>query len=693
MGGHQCRELAPNPCSDRDRSAGQVSDATATVVAREQRLIIGNGPPQRGVHSRQPLALTIGILERVHVSVETGTGSAFLPIRKPDAPEVPFRVSSLTFNDGTQVETGDADIVVIVGPNNIGKTRTLQEMEQFLRQPSVDPATLFALRDVSTSRLMSSYQVEQWFTEHRPTWPDPSNPGRKITYSLNGAYGSNSSGQLQLTTVIQSWDALRVGPSLDQFYPHLVQTLYVIHRLAGMPGAQRPEFGQNPEHPFHVLIDDDALLGSFSEAFALAFGMNIIMDGWGRDIRIRVSSDQTQEDFRSTTVNGLISDSNLANRIARIPLLDTQSDGVRSFTGILLNLLVGQFPLVLIDEPEAFLHPPQARLLGQHLAEWHGHGQVFVATHSLDVLLGLIERKPEKVLIIRLTRGPNGVSPHVLPSARLAEISNDSLLRFSRILDGLFHQGVVVCEGDTDSQFYSLVANRHRAHPWLITSDVMFTPGGGKQRISGIAKSLTALGVPVRMVVDFDAINDSGILKALVESVGADYPADWERDRRVIDANIRGSESPLKAGRLREAINDILGDDSDKLVSRHDIGEIRKAIQPSGGWQAAKQRGKSAVPSGEAIVAADRLLGNLAGVGVHVVPSGAVESFVRAVGGKSGEWIAGVVEGNFISSATEAHNFVDFLLESMLQSSRGAQVGRHCGTSSLGTVLSALVTR
>ena len=49
-------------------------------------------------------------------------------------------------------------------------------------------------------------------------------------------------------------------------------------------------------------------------------------------------------------------------------LLDDQGDGIRSFVGISVALLALKRALFLIDEPEAFLHPPQAFRLGAAIA-------------------------------------------------------------------------------------------------------------------------------------------------------------------------------------------------------------------------------------------------------------------------------------------------------------------------------------
>lgn len=45
-------------------------------------------------------------------------------------------------------------------------------------------------------------------------------------------------------------------------------------------------------------------------------------------------------------------------------------DGVKCFVGLCLSILACPFRIVLIDEPEAFLHPPTAYSLGRNLSQW-----------------------------------------------------------------------------------------------------------------------------------------------------------------------------------------------------------------------------------------------------------------------------------------------------------------------------------
>lgn len=48
----------------------------------------------------------------------------------------------------------------------------------------------------------------------------------------------------------------------------------------------------------------------------------------------------------------------ITNKLGKI---EEQGDGFRSLVGIILGLLFSKGRIVLLDEPEAFLHPAQAR--------------------------------------------------------------------------------------------------------------------------------------------------------------------------------------------------------------------------------------------------------------------------------------------------------------------------------------------
>lgn len=148
---------------------------------------------------------------------------------------------------------------------------------------------------------------------------------------------------------------------------------------------------------------------------------------------------------------------------------------------------------MFLDEPEAFLHPPQARLLGRSLGRLTKNGrQVICATHSSAVVHGLLQDSTHNVTVVRLQRQGDVNRASVLGHDAIRDLWNDTLLRHSNVLDGLFHRGVVVSESDSDSRFFSACLEECLEREELPASDLLFTQSGGKQRLR---KVITALAL------------------------------------------------------------------------------------------------------------------------------------------------------------------------------------------------------
>lgn len=561
---------------------------------------------------------------------------------------MPFRISELHLIGGDSVTTGDADVVVFVGANNTGKSRVLVETMQTLSlEPGRAPhlASMFVLRDVAVELLLNGDEFVDWLAAHRARWVEPSDGHNR--------YRTIGAGDIFEGSARQWWNP---SGRFYQLAQHLVRALFCSDRLGYLAAPGRPSPGAHLEHPVQQLATTPHLFRQFRDAFKTAFKQEVIVDAWGPNVQLRVSAQFKQEDFASGSETGM-PPSGLVERLLAVPTIDTQSDGVRSFAGILLTLLTMQYPLVLLDEPEAFLHPPQARLLGRYLSTLPSGGQVFVATHSLDIMLGLIHGRADRVKIVRLSRLNGVTSARALPPAELNRIWTDPLLRFSRVLDGLFHEGVVICEGDSDSQFYAAVADEIQGGE-LAGPDVMFTFAGSKHRIALVATALRALGVPVTAVADFDVINDRAVLTRMVESLGGTYSAELEAKRALVDSGLRGSQARVTRSSAAELLDAALAGPDDYELTPSKVKEIRGLLEPETGWRAAKKAGAAVVPPGGASVALSELLEELARFGLFVVPSGAVESFVRAVPSTGPQWVVEVLEGGHLGTADEAKKFV-----------------------------------
>lgn len=200
------------------------------------------------------------------------------------------------------------------------------------------------------------------------------------------------------------------------------------------------------------------------------------------------------------------------------------SDGVRTYIGLHAHLLSQECKYAMIDEPEAFLHPPLARRLGANLTTLAAERgtYVFAATHSPDFLMGCLSTG-HPINIVRLGYKNGLGSARVLDPERIKEITQDPLLRSSGALSALFYEAVVVCEGASDRAFYAEINNRLIRHdptyPRRMQS-CLFIDVIGKASISRVVDGLRHMGVPVASIVDLDILKDTGVLNKILAALG-----------------------------------------------------------------------------------------------------------------------------------------------------------------------------
>ena len=77
------------------------------------------------------------------MNTEEGIGDTPEPSSTEGPPSVTFE--SLTFSDGTSIKLDPADVVVLVGPNNAGKSLALRELDDYLEGNS-DKTVLTSLK-------------------------------------------------------------------------------------------------------------------------------------------------------------------------------------------------------------------------------------------------------------------------------------------------------------------------------------------------------------------------------------------------------------------------------------------------------------------------------------------------------------------------------------------------------------------
>ena len=314
---------------------------------------------------------------------------------------------------------------------------------------------------------------------------------------------------------------------------------------------------------------------------------------------------------------------------------------MRSFAGVLLHTAVGHESILLIDEPEAFLHPPQAKLLGRMLVERKpNHRQVFVATHSGDVLRGVLDGNAGNVRVVRICRDGNVNAIKELDKDQVKSLWTDPLLRSSNILDGVFHERVVVCESDGDARFFAAVADALYDGPMADERkpDVMFTHCGGKARLPMVVRSLRALDVPVVSVADFDILNDEQPLADLVTAAGGTWELlkpQWNSVKNAIDA----LKPQLNTVDVKNDIEQIFTSTTTPVFPKDAKKRIEDILKKTSPWALAKMTGTSFIPSGTPTQEYDKLAAKLCELRIFIVEVGELERFYPAIGGHGPSWV------------------------------------------------------
>lgn len=536
-------------------------------------------------------------------------------------------VSSLTFGAARPISLMPSDVVVVVGPNNAGKSATLRGIRDKLRDPASKSPVLHAIK---IQRCGSLSELHEWISGWTKPYPQshPQNPAYvAVGQAIDKA-------QIDL-----GWQ--RTDDAVGELVRWLCHFLSADERLQISNPPQAISISkESPSHPIHYLQRDDKLELRLSSRFRDAFGQDLVVHrNAGNEVPLFVGERPVAGPGEDRVSLSFI------KRLEALSTLQSQGDGMRSFAGVLLATSVGHDTILLVDEPEAFLHPPQARLMGSILVQDRGPArQLFIATHSTDVLRGVLDSNSEDVKVIRIRREGATNAVRLLNNARIRELWSDPLLRYSNILDGLFHEGVIACEADSDCRFYSAVLDaayslqgNQRKRP-----DVMFTHCGGKARLPMVIRSLKEVDVPVCAVADFDLLSDEQPLRAIVDALGSDWNS-VEADWRIVKAAVDGKRPELNAVEIKRECDRILGGITTGILPEKARSELQTVLRRSTAWSQAKLVGTSFVPSGDASRACERLLRSLRGMGLHVVEVGELEGFVRTEDGHGPKWVNAVL--------------------------------------------------
>lgn len=526
-------------------------------------------------------------------------------------------IEKIIFNDGTPIDFLNDDIVLLVGANNVGKSRTLKDLRDDLNNLSkskvIVDEVVYKASNFSCSQLKDYFETniskDSWGNYN--VWIDENH-----THCFS---------ELNFTNITEERD----------FYKVLFSFLSTESRL----NITRPIM-------FNTTVDNRSLSvmkGLESDSKSITMLNEVLDAGFEKAI-------ETYEDYLEGTVvkkykigksqeivEAIKSNRrDNSNKLKGMEDLHNQGDGIRSAVAILASLIVNNHSLFLIDEPETFLHPPQARLLGKNIVTLSQGKQCFISTHSIDFIKGVLEADSSRVKIIKIDRIENENKFNLVDNDSISKIATDKNLKYTNILDGLFYNQLVLCENESDCKFYSAVLEKLNLG---IYQNTLFCAVGGKDQFKKVAPLLKKLNIKYSIIADIDLINNKDNLKQLLNSLEDDcYDQIKDLHTEFIEKFEKGMNSQVKTQEvIKTEINQLFN--NEKYMPDSIAKSIKTILKNISSFKLLKSGGKSILPQGECVSLFNQIKNFLSEHKIFILECGEIERLVPEVSGHGNEWV------------------------------------------------------
>ncbi|MGW0207522.1 ATP-dependent nuclease [Streptomyces sp. NPDC003233] len=558
-----------------------------------------------------------------------------------DASKFSVTLSEIDLPDGQKVNLPKPGVTVFVGPNNVGKSTILRQIQARIIQGSTVqafPGAPTLIESVNIQLDGETSDVIAWLEKHSRKNGDMPNP-------IFSRHLASDFGMLQVEHEVRNATS---GRGLNSLASHVFFYGDPWNRINFVqPVEMRNRIEDNPTHPVHALQDQHELFEKLSDLSSRVFKRSLTLDLLSKFLNVRVGTpavpappfDKLTPEYRDA--------------VSALPRLDSQGDGMRSFIGLMLPLITATYHVVLIDEPEAFLHPPQAAQLGRVLGELAKDKsmQIVLATHDKNLLAGLLQSDAD-ISIVRLDRSPSNVTTaRQLSVANLRRIWADPVLRHTNVLDGLFHKLTVLAEGDRDCTFYNaalefLETQRELPVP---PSEILFVPSGGKGGLPVLIEVLSSASVPIVASPDLDVLDDRAFLERLVRSFGGEWEY-FERDYDQATLPFRKPREKFRISVILNALNEVFRGRENDIFDSNIADEFRTLVRSKESpWKALKKYGDLAWRGNPAAAAAAAsLLDKLDALGIVTVRVGELEGFAPTLNVRKGpEWVPAAISAGY----------------------------------------------
>ncbi|WP_339745409.1 AAA family ATPase [uncultured Rubinisphaera sp.] len=395
-------------------------------------------------------------------------------------------------------------VTVFVGPNNSGKSKALREIHQFCSSGNKNINDVIVDDIVFREFPLEVAEEKVSKVTLKPHVNEAMQPGHVFV----GKRGTRH--QINKAQLLDAFQKPNVTPShICQWYlSYNTLILDGQSRIGLVKDQNAGDLQRAPNTSFQVLFRDDHKRAEIRRIVIDAFNRHFVIDPTNLgDLRIRLSDTAPANAIEERGIHQEAVDFH-----ARAQHISEASDGVKAFVGMLTEIIAGDPSILLVDEPEAFLHPSLSFKLGKEVARasLETDKRVFVSTHSPTFVMGCIQ-SGAPVNIVRLTYRDSVATARILPNSDILRLMRNPLLRSTGVLSGLFYESVIVTESDTDRAFYQEVNERLlRFKPELGIPNCLFINAQNKQTVQTIIRPLRELGIPSVGIVDVDILKEGG---------------------------------------------------------------------------------------------------------------------------------------------------------------------------------------
>lgn len=548
----------------------------------------------------------------------------------------------LTYNPLGSIElpgAGSLDpsgLIVVIGPNSSGKTLFLRDVEKAIEVAKVEG--MVVLKSVTLACPADWKPYYAALLQEKLIAPRQANSAQVVLQiPLLGRGANTPLPDYQLHELESAFNSFSYHPDASQgrntgllrmLAPILITSLFIPNRLILVnPTVSFDYNAQPPQNDLQTLYHNPSAKQQLEAETGRVFGHAVWLDNTGHGrycIRVSHTPRPPAERHEPSVAE-------------RHRVIDEEGDGLKSYVGICIALLLGRRPVCLIDEPELCLHPPQAyqlgRFIGTHAtSEYHS---TFVATHSGHTLRGILDTA-EKVTLVRLFRHKGTFNATVIQRSELTDLDRSPMARSEAILDGLFSKAVIIVESDGDRLVYQTAWHMVTDD---IDKDVLFVPVSGTGGISVASKFYRNMNVPLVIIADLDVTTDISKLKVYLSHLTSDAEA---QEVAILCSQMKAELLKIEPALGPQAVHEQLaglanevaqvkswGDGYDTRL-RGRLGKLCKDVSRISRLKKGGVAAFDAYPKVKELL--QQIIERCRAVGVFLVPVGTLEGWCKEVG-------------------------------------------------------------